>query len=164
MERKNEGVVNEKRLFHGSMDTKPSKIYTSEQGFDFCYSSYGLLGMGTYFTEKASYSHKYAHHFFDDIKQLLLARVLTGETYRCLPCSTLKKLPNEIPTSNDKGDELYEKLMIATLLYIVYDYAQCIECSNFYCVFLHGQFAYTFAYISKTTRSRNFKHRKWPWK
>ena len=104
MERKNKGVVTEKWLFHGTMDTQPSKIYTSEQSFDFHYSSYCLWGMGTYFAEKASYSHKYTHHFFDHIKQLLLARVLTGETYTCLPCSTLKKPPNKIPASDDKGD------------------------------------------------------------
>ena len=115
MERKNEDVVNEKWLFHGTMDTKLSKIYTSEQSFDFCYSSYGLWGMGIYFTEKASYSHKYAHHFFDDTKQLLLARVLTRETgaYHVV---LRRSYQIKIPASDDKGDELYEeKSTIATL-------------------------------------------------
>ena len=42
MERNYEGVVNEKFLFHGTMTTKPSRIYTSEQGFDFRYCTHGL--------------------------------------------------------------------------------------------------------------------------
>ena len=81
MDKKNDGEVNEKLLFHGTGVTKPSKIYTSEQGFDFRYSAQGLWGTGTYFAEKARYSHHYSFRCFDNVRQILLARVLTGETY-----------------------------------------------------------------------------------
>ena len=100
----------EKMLFHGTGVTKPSKIYTSEQGFDFRYSSHGLWGTGTYFAEKVSYSHNYSFRYFDDVRQILLARVLTVETYRCLPCSDLRKPPNKNQVDDDTGDGLFDSV------------------------------------------------------
>ena len=89
---KNGGVVNEKMLFHGTRDTPPEKVFKSEQGFDFRFASSGLWGTGTYFAVNASYSEKYAHRS-GAVKQLILANVLTGETYRSVPDSSLKKPP-----------------------------------------------------------------------
>ena len=78
----NRGVINEKTLFHGTRETPPAKIYKSAQGFDFRLAREGVWGRGTYFAENASYSDSgYAHRTEDGTgsKQLLLAKVLTGE-------------------------------------------------------------------------------------
>ena len=51
-----------KHLFHGTGNTQPSKIYTSETGFDLRLAkSAGIYGRGIYFAEDAHYSHNYAH-------------------------------------------------------------------------------------------------------
>ena len=78
MKRKNEGVVNEKLLFHGTRNTPPSCIYQDEEGFDIRFSNAGLWGNGNYFAVNASYSDSYAHHPSDGTRQMFLAKVLTG--------------------------------------------------------------------------------------
>jgi len=80
MSRKNGNKSNEKLLFHGTRDTLPSSIYQDEEGFDMRYSNPGMWGIGIYFAVKASYSDRYAHLLPDGTKQLLLAKVLTGDS------------------------------------------------------------------------------------
>ena len=104
MERKNEGVVNEKFLFHGTMGTKPSQIYISEQGFDFRYCTHGLWGVGTYFAEKASYSHCYVYAFFD-VKQLKCSLGRHTDANQ-----TLRKSPNKSQVDLDSGGSLYDSV------------------------------------------------------
>ena len=89
---KNRGDVNEKELFHGTRGTPPEKIFKSEHGFDFRFASKGLWGEGTYLAASAQYSDNYAYSV-GDTKQMILAKVLTGETYRCQPDGSLKKPP-----------------------------------------------------------------------
>ena len=89
---KNRGTVNEKELFHGTRDTPPEKVFKSEQGFDFRFASSGMWGTGTYFAVNASYSEKYAYRN-RSMQKFILAKVLTGETYRCAPNGSLKKPP-----------------------------------------------------------------------
>ena len=78
MSSKNDGLVNEKMLFHGTRQTQPKDIYDSEQGFDSRLSSQGLWGEGTYFAVKFEYSNKYAHTLDTGHKQIFLTQVLTG--------------------------------------------------------------------------------------
>ena len=89
---KNRGDVNEKELFHGTRSTPPEKIFKSEHGFDFRFASKRMWGEGTYFAINAQYSNNYAYSV-GDTKQMILAKVLTGETYHSPPDGSLKKPP-----------------------------------------------------------------------
>ena len=79
--------VNEKLLFHGTRDTDPQRVIESVRGIDFRYSKCDykqLWGKGAYFAMKASYSDYYC--YVDQrlpVKQLLLVKVLTGNSYSC---------------------------------------------------------------------------------
>lgn len=132
MDKKNKRKTNEKLLFHGTRDTDPKDIFKSEKGFDFRYSSDGLWGRGTYFAVKASYSDRsYAHtRSPDGLKQLLLARVLTGESTE-LPSDRKLRRPPQKPrhASVDEEDavtnELYDSVTGVTggsRIYVVYDH------------------------------------------
>lgn len=119
MSDKNSGQVNEKQLFHGTKKTPPIKIYNSEQGFNNRLSSPGVWGTGAYFAVRAKYSDKYAHTTPEGRKQMFLARVITGITYRCPPDSTLKAPPTKAevspllyPNSKDSmfEDERYDSV------------------------------------------------------
>ena len=48
MSERNGGIINELSLFHETQTTPPEKIYKSEQGFDFRFSTKGMWGTGTY--------------------------------------------------------------------------------------------------------------------
>ena len=93
MSRKNNGRINEKELFHGSRECRAHMIYDSEEGFDMRYSSKGMWGQANYFAEKASYSNSYAHELTDGNREILLAKVLTGESCRCASDRSLRLPP-----------------------------------------------------------------------
>ena len=77
--KKNNGKVNEKRLFHGTGKTEPNKIYNSEQGFDNRLSRWGFWGMGAYFAVRAAYSDRYAYTTKPEgHKQMFMVNVITG--------------------------------------------------------------------------------------
>ena len=133
MKEKNRGVVNEKELFHGTSATPPEKIFKSEHGFDFriC-SREGLWGIGTYFAVNARYSGYYAHTSSDYSKQLILAKVLTGESYNCRPDGSLRHPPAKpqpaakYSYSGDTfEDERYDSVSgytQGTEIYVIYDH------------------------------------------
>lgn len=126
MSERNQGIVNEKELFHGTRGTGPEKIFKSEQGFDFRFSSTGMWGTGTYFAVNASYSDRYAYSSASG-KQIILALVLTGETHRCPPDGSLKKPPIKPKTVARFSfeDELYDSVSGYTNgsdVFIVYDH------------------------------------------
>jgi O-acetyl-ADP-ribose deacetylase (regulator of RNase III) len=99
---KNDGAVNEKELWHGSSRSSSDNIYNSEEGFDMRFSLKGLWGLANYFAEKASYSDKYAFTFPDRTKELLLAKVVTGDSFECIPDPTLR-MPPEKPKNKKTG-------------------------------------------------------------
>ena len=114
MSEKYEGIINEKDLFHGTSSTPPEKIFKSEQGFDFRFCSRGMWGTGTYLAVNASYSNNYAYTT-GTRKQMILAKVLTGETCQCNPDSSLKKPPVKSRSKvggsrNTFEDELYDSV------------------------------------------------------
>ena len=125
MNEQNNGVVNEKRLFHGTRSTAPEKIFKSrQQGFDFRLCSRGMWGNGTYFAVSAKYSDAYAFQSHDGSKQFILAKVLTGETYRCEPDSSIKKPPVK-KHSEMFGEELYDSVSGYTNgsdIFVIYDH------------------------------------------
>lgn len=97
LQKKNGGVVNELELFHGSRNTPSDNICASEEGFDMRFSQRCLWGQANYFAVKAFYSHHYAHTVSDDdtIKEVILAKVLTGDSIECEPDSTLRFPPEK---------------------------------------------------------------------
>ena len=127
MHEQNKGIVNEKRLFHGTSSTPPEKIFKSRQGFDFRYCTRGMWGTGTYFAVNASYSDNYASPS-TGAKQLILAKVLTGETYQSPSNPELKKPPVKKHTQTSGTafvDELYDSVSGHTKgsdIFIIYDH------------------------------------------
>ena len=106
---KNGGAVNEIELWHGSKKSSSDNIYNSEEGFDMRFSSEGLWGQANYFAEKASYSDKYAFKSTDGTKELLLAKVLTGDSFESSPDPTLR-MPPEKPRSLKTGSVQLKQL------------------------------------------------------
>ena len=93
MKEKNNGIINEKELFHGTRGTSPEKIYADEEeGFDMRFSRSGMWGQGNYFAEKASYSDTYAYQDPNGTKQFFLAKVLTGDSIQ-LESDTKLRMP-----------------------------------------------------------------------
>ena len=93
MKRKNDRVINEKFLFHGTRNTLPSNIYKDEEGFDMRFGRAGMWGNGNYFAVNASYSDDYAYRRPDGTQQMFLAKVLTGRSIELPPHSTLRLPP-----------------------------------------------------------------------
>ena len=90
---KNNGMVNELELFHGTRSNDPKIIYENEDGFDMRYSAQGMWGQANYFAVNASYSHSYAHTTPNGAREMFLVKVLTGDSYDCPSNSSLRKPP-----------------------------------------------------------------------
>lgn len=99
MHLKNAGRVHERELFHGTRGTKPEEIYMSEEGFDMRFCREGRWGQANYFAVDAYYSDLYAHQKPDGQREILLAKVLTGNSYFSDPDSTLRMPPLRNPGS-----------------------------------------------------------------
>ena len=91
--KKNNGIVNEKFLFHGSRSCQAFDIYGSEEGFDMRFSGEGMWGLAIYFAENASYSDSYANENGDGIKEMFVAKVLTGDSCKYSSDKTLRLPP-----------------------------------------------------------------------
>ena len=103
---KNNGVVNEMELFHGTRNNDPKLIYEGEDGFDMRYSAQGMWGMANYFAVNASYSHKYAHvNTATGKREMFLVKVLTGESYKCASDRSLR-MPPPKPITADPNNQL----------------------------------------------------------
>ena len=131
MRQQNNGVINERELFHGTSTTPPEKIFKSRQGFDFRFCCSGMRGTGTYFAVNASYSNTNYAHCSADGKQLILAKVLTGVMYKSRPDSSLKKPPvkssnaSSSTCSNTFIDERYDSVSghrNGSDIYVIYDH------------------------------------------
>ena len=124
MEERTQGSgVNEKELFHGTRSNHPREIYESDKGFDFRFGSENSLwGQGTYFAVKASYSDRsYAYRPSGGQKQLILAKVVTGESIFMKQTEKLK-----VPPLKPGGKvERYDTVRANTggsEIYVVYDH------------------------------------------
>ena len=134
MSDKNSDEVNERELFHGTRNVPPVKIYNSEQGFDNRLSSRGMWGEGAYFAVRAAYSDRYAYTTPEGHKQMFLAKVITGITYKCPPDSSLKAPPKKsdhpsaLHSSGSKfEDERYDSVSGNTDgsdIYVIYEHGK----------------------------------------
>lgn len=128
MAKKNQGNVNEKKLFHGTRGTQPDKVYASEHGFDFRYGGNGLWGHGAYFAVKPSYcARSFAYQDGFGFRQILLALVLTGESVSLGSDNSLTKPPVKPSPIGSVAlvDELYDSVKGhngGSDMYIVYDH------------------------------------------
>ena len=94
MQLKNGKRVNEKELYHGSSTTDPVHIIYSEEGFDFRWSKeQNLWGCANYFAADAVFSNNYAFVNEDGSRELLLAKVLTGDSCKLEPDNSLRMPP-----------------------------------------------------------------------
>jgi len=82
-------------LWHGTNKTEPHIIYNGEKGFMIQHASEGYWGVGTYFAERACYSHFYAYNVKDQpgYRQLFLAEVIVGESIFLKPDRGLRVPP-----------------------------------------------------------------------
>eukprot|EP00939_MAST-03C_sp_MAST-3C-sp1_P001656 g1656.t1 len=136
MSRKNDGVICERWLFHGTRTTKPDLLFQSNNagGFDSRLGS-GFYGTGAYFAEKASYSHDWTHHTSGRRCKFFLARVLTGysKSYGMTQATHLKRQP-DLPPGHPNAPGLYDSVNggphrsgscpQGSVMHIVYDKAQ----------------------------------------
>lgn len=115
--------INEKELFHGTRKNSPSKIYESDKGFDFRFGSKNSLwGQGTYFAVKASYSdHGYAYRLSNGQKQLILAKVVTGESVEMKNHENLKAPPLK-PGEEVKRYDTVRAKTGGSEIYVIYDH------------------------------------------
>ena len=115
--------INEKELFHGTRQNDPSMIYESEKGFDFRFGSSNCLwGQGSYFAVKASYSDNgYAYRLPDGTKQLILARVVTGESKFMNKREKLSVPPLKPGSTKERYDTIRANTG-GSEIYVVYDH------------------------------------------
>ena len=122
LETKNAGATNEMELFHGSRDTSPENICGSEEGFDMRFSRQGLWGLANYFAVKAYYSHHYAYSRDDQqgSKEIILAKVLTGDSVESEPDTTLRLPPEKTTRHGNLKQVRYDTVNGVTVGYRVY--------------------------------------------
>ena len=115
--------INEKELFHGTRSNDPKMIYESEKGFDFRFGSSDCMwGQGSYFAVKASYSDNgYAYRGLGDKKQLILARVVTGESKFMDRREKLSVPPLKPGSTNERYDTVRANTG-GSEIYVVYDH------------------------------------------
>ena len=99
LKRKNDGIINEKELFHGTRSNDPRNIYEGEEGFDMRFSRQGMWGMANYFAVNASYSHGYSFPSASG-QQMFLVKVLTGDSHQCASNPSLRMPPEKPSGSN----------------------------------------------------------------
>lgn len=125
MKEKNQGMVNEKDLFHGTRNVDPKDIYACEEGFDMRFSAQGMWGRGNYFAVNASYSDRYAHRTTDG-HQMFLAKVVVGATFACPRGDSRLTMPPKKQSNNTSlfEGERYDSVLGYTQgseVYIIYD-------------------------------------------
>lgn len=78
-------------LFHGTSDTDPMEIAKSDEGLD-PRIGHGMWGTGSYYAQKASYSHSYCYKTPDGLAQMFLCEVMVGK-YKEMRPQDLRKPP-----------------------------------------------------------------------
>ena len=124
---KNNGMVKELELFHGTRSIDPKVIYQNEDGFDMRYSAQGMWGQANYFAVNASYSQGYAHPTPDGAREMFLVKVLTGDSFDSPPDSSLRKPPMKATSAS--GDVSFAQVQYDTVtgvtggsrVYMTYD-------------------------------------------
>jgi hypothetical protein len=84
---------NEMILWHGTRYCSPYYIVSDKDGLDPRRSNGGSLGYATYFSNDIAYSIDYGHKTLHGTVQLILCRVLCGETVNTSVASSDTKIP-----------------------------------------------------------------------
>ena len=109
LHKKNAGTINEEELFHGTRDKPAKVICTSEEGFDMRFSRAGMWGQANYFAVNASYSDTYAYHDSgEQTNELILVKVLTGDSYSCGPDNSLRMPPLKKQSSSVEAGQIQQ--------------------------------------------------------
>ncbi len=116
---KNAGKVGEEQLFHGAKHTSAKDICASETGLDMRHSREGLWGRANYFAVDAIYSDTYAHPTDGEFKEIILFKVLTGDSFKSPPDNTLR-YPPEKPNIDGELRVRYDTVNGVTQGYTVY--------------------------------------------
>ena len=127
LSKKNKNVINERLLFHGTSGVLPEKVYKSERGFDYFRSTNIRRGWGegAHFAVNAGYTNRYAYTF-GQTKQIILALVVLGESYKCRqPDESLKQPPKKRGggmCSNERYDSVSGTIDGSEIIYVIYDH------------------------------------------
>ena len=103
---KNKGIVNEKKLFHGTRANEPKEIYGSDEGFDMRFCTRGMWGQANYFAVNASYSDTYSYSAPTGDQQMFLVHVLTGDSHTCSSDGSLRMPPKKNSYATAAGENL----------------------------------------------------------
>lgn len=108
-------------LFHGTGKTDPSLILKSEEGFDMRNAVHGNWGRGLYFSESAELAGRYAYSnpLQSEVKEIFLASVLIGYSFKSKPDKSLR-MPPVNPTTREKSDSVCGN-NFNTTSYVIYD-------------------------------------------
>ena len=95
-------------LFHGTRQTQPSLIYSSEEGFNLNYANAGMWGKANYFAYNISYSNGYSSQLPTGQRQMFMASVIVGKEVVLQPDGNLRVPPNQpgtnVPYDSVKGN------------------------------------------------------------
>ena len=78
---RNDGIIHEMDLFHGSGSNDPLEIACGEEGLDLRLSRGGSWGYAIYLTESAQYSDRFAYLTASDERVIIIAKALIGISY-----------------------------------------------------------------------------------
>ena len=102
MLKRNQGIINEMGLFHGSGSSDPLEIACGEDGFDVRLSRGGSWGCAIYLADSALYSDKFAYRTTSNQKVIIIVKTLTGETF---DFGTLKNKELKMPPVKDQSKQ-----------------------------------------------------------
>lgn len=131
MEKKCAAGANEIRVFHGTRDNPPERIYNGEKGFDHRFCN-GMWGPASYFAVNAQYCDSgYFHLLSDGTRQIFMVCLCAGDVFHSEPDSNLRKPPlkaqTRIPSSTQQlnfTDVYYDTVSgntSGTLVYMLYE-------------------------------------------
>ena len=128
LSKKNKDVINERLLFQGTGGVRPEKVYNSEKGFDFPSTNIrGQWGEGAHFAVNASYANRYAYTF-GQTRQVFLALVVLGESYKChRPDESLKQPPKKHGSgmcTRERYDSVSGTIDGSEIIYVTYDHTK----------------------------------------
>jgi len=132
-----------KLLFHGTRSCRPHVICNSDKGFLPQFAGMGMWGLGTYFSEKAAYSDRYAYRMpkeeileelpmaessVSKLRQMILCEVIVGDSCYSFPNKSLKippaKNPGAVNSHLDFAVNRYDSIWgitFGTKVYVTYD-------------------------------------------